>query len=134
LSLQYLNGFHVCQSCNKISALSITTAMTSTAAKIIADKQLIKDHTCPVCGLCLSDAVLKDKHRSLKQHLSRTTGDKEHQLWCELYWRVHFLRGGYRLQPRVFTIEEIVAINKRYFGDSLSAALATKLQNINIDT
>jgi hypothetical protein len=127
-----LKDFHACQSCNKISALSIRIDMTSTAEKIIADKQLIKDHTCPVCGLCLSDAALKDKHRSLKQHLSRTTADKEHQLWCELYWRVHYVRGGYKLQPRVFTIEEIVAMNKKYFGDSFSAALDTRLRSNDI--
>ena len=84
-------------------------------SKIVQDRLLLEKLTCPVCNLCLENSDLKDKRRSLKQHISRKV-EAEHILWCDLFWPIHFVRNGYKLQPRQFTKEEVIDIVHKYFG------------------
>jgi 3-methyladenine DNA glycosylase AlkD len=84
-------------------------------AKIAQDKEMLSNLTCPVCNLCLKDGNLKDKRRSLKQHISRKV-EAEHRLWCELFWSIHFVKGGYKLQPREYGLQEVKNIVHSYFN------------------
>lgn len=81
--------------------------------QITADHDLIQCHVCPVCKKQMKSG-LKDTHRSLKQHMARHSSI-EHQLWKQMFWKIHFVVGGYNHQPRKYSPEEIQEIVQKYF-------------------
>jgi hypothetical protein len=95
--------------------------------KIDVDHQLIENHICPVCNLNVGELELKDRRRSLKQHISRAKTAK-HRLWCELYWKHHFKIGGYRIQPKCYTLQDIIQLTKTYFGEDVAFGLQTRIE------
>ena len=83
--------------------------------KIDRDRALLADLTCPVCKLCLKDSDLKDRRRSLKQHIARKA-DAEHRLLVDTFWSIHFVKNGHKLMPRQYTAAEVQCIVHDYFG------------------
>jgi hypothetical protein len=89
--------------------------VTAVESKIEKDRALIAELTCPVCKLCLKDSELKDKRRSLKQHIARKA-DGEHKLWVDTFWTIHFVKNGHKLMPRQYSVAEVKTIVHDYFG------------------
>jgi hypothetical protein len=94
--------------------LSVYILVAMVDERIAQDKDKIAQHVCPVCDLKMS-TQLKNPRRSLQQHICRSV-EAEHRLWCNLYWRIHFVMGGYRLRPKDHSLEEIAAILNKYFN------------------
>eukprot|EP00953_Heterococcus_sp_UTEX-ZZ885_P009379 5534-Heterococcus_DN1.PRE.3 len=88
---------------------------TAVEDKIERDTALLADLTCPICKLCLKDSDLKDRRRSLKQHIARKN-DAEHRLWLDMFWAIHFVKNGHKLRPRQYTAAEVQGIVHDYFG------------------
>jgi hypothetical protein len=82
---------------------------------MINDAKLIHEFTCPVCNVCLKDSNLKDRRRSIKQHIARKI-DAEHKLWVNTFWPIHFVKNGHKLKPREYTHDEVREIVHDYFG------------------
>jgi hypothetical protein len=89
--------------------------------RIAQDKASLEALTCPVCSLCFVNREnLKDKQKALRQHIARTK-DPQHKMWCTLNWRVHFVRGGYRFEPRQHTVAEVIELIEYCFGHELAS-------------
>jgi hypothetical protein len=98
--------------------------------KIAQDQRSIQALTCPVCSMCTAERhELKDKLKSLRQHIARAK-DPQHRLWCTLNWRIHFVRGGYRFEPRQHTIEEVIELVEKFFGAKLACKLQQRSQAV----
>ena len=99
------------------------------AERIEKDRQLIEQHICPVCGKNVGAAT--DKRRALKQHCARAVGG-DHKLWVQMYWPVHFRRGGDRYMPRKQSVQDVITDIRAVYGatavDELRAWLSMPVE------